>query len=309
VATQGAALAFEGVSKSYGDVAAVRDVSFEVHSAEVFGLVGPNGAGKTTLLRILMDVLRPSAGAVRLFGEPLRRHQLDRVGYLPEERGLYRKRRVIDVMVYFGTLKGLGRAEARERGRRWLERVGLGETERWRIERLSKGMAQKVQIASTLMTEPELCVLDEPFSGLDPVNVRLVRELLRERQAEGLTTILSTHQMDRVEELCDRVAMIHRGRLLVYGPVDEVRRAHSTPAVRLRSSAPPPSVAGVLDMVEERDGGWLLHHDGVAPGALLRRLVEAGAEISQFEEVLAPMEEVFVRVVEGESVMAAARGA
>ncbi|HUP25734.1 MAG TPA: ATP-binding cassette domain-containing protein [Thermoanaerobaculia bacterium] len=308
MAAQGAALAFEGVSKSYGDVLAVRDVSFEVHSAEVFGLVGPNGAGKTTLLRILMDVLRPSAGAVHLFGEPLRRHQLDRVGYLPEERGLYRKRRVIDVMVYFGTLKGLDRDEARERARRWLERVGLAETERWRIERLSKGMAQKVQIASTLMTEPELCVLDEPFSGLDPVNVRLVRELLRERQAEGLTTILSTHQMDRVEELCDRVAMIHRGRLLVYGPVDEVRRAHSTPAVRLRSSGPPPSVAGVLDMVEERDGGWLLHHDGVAPSALLRRLVEGGAEISQFEEVLAPMEEVFVRVVEGETAMAAAGG-
>jgi ABC-2 type transport system ATP-binding protein len=283
-------------------------VSFEVRPGEVFGLLGPNGAGKTTLLRILMDVLRPSAGAVRLFGEPLRRHRLDRVGYLPEERGLYRKRRVIDVLVYFGTLKGLDRVEARERARRWLERVGLPETERWRIERLSKGMAQKVQIAGTLMTEPELCVLDEPFAGLDPVNVRLIRELLRERQGQGLTTILSTHQMDRVEELCDRVAMIHRGRLLVYGTVDEVRRAHSTPAVRLRSNAPPPSVAGVLDRVEERDGGWLLHLDGAAPSVLLRRLVEAGAEISQFEEVLAPMEEVFVRVVEGESAAAVAGG-
>jgi ABC-2 type transport system ATP-binding protein len=307
-AAVGALLAFEGVSKSYGDLVAVRDVSFEVRPAEVFGLLGPNGAGKTTLLRILMDVLRPNAGTVRLFGEPLRRHQLDRVGYLPEERGLYRKRRVIDVLVYFGTLKGLERSEARSRARHWLERVGLAETERWRIERLSKGMAQKVQIAATLMTEPELCVLDEPFAGLDPVNVRLVRELLRERQENGHTTVLSTHQMDRVEELCDRVALIHRGRLLVYGTVDEVRRAHSTPAVRLRSSAPPPRVAGVLDVVAERDGGWLLHLDGVAPSALLRSLVGAGAEISQFEEVLAPMEEVFVRVVQGEPAPSAAGG-
>jgi ABC-2 type transport system ATP-binding protein len=300
-------LAFEGISKSYGDVVAVRDVSFDVRPGEVLGLLGPNGAGKTTLLRILMDVLRPSAGSVRLFGGPLRRHDLDRVGYLPEERGLYRRRRVLDVLVYFGTLKGLSRVEAGSRGRQWLERVGLAETVRWRIERLSKGMAQKVQIAATLMTEPELCVLDEPFSGLDPVNVRLVRELLRERQAAGLTTMLSTHQMDRVEELCDRVALIHRGRLLVYGTVDEVRRAHSTPAVRVAASAPPPAVRGILDVVAERDGSWLLHHDdGVPASALLRRLLEAGAEISRFEEVLAPMEEVFVRVVQGEGAAPAA---
>jgi ABC-2 type transport system ATP-binding protein len=301
---------FEGVSKSYGEVLAVNDVSFGVRRGEVFGLLGPNGAGKTTLIRILMDVLRPSAGVVRLFGEPLRRHQLDRVGYLPEERGLYRKRRVLDVLVYFGTLKGLHRAEARERARRWLARVGLPETERWRIERLSKGMAQKVQIAATLMNEPELCVLDEPFTGLDPVNVRLVRELLRERQAAELTTVLSTHQMDRIEELCDRVALIHRGRLLVYGTVGDVRRQHSTPSVRVRAAAAPPAVAGVSEVIEERDGWWLLaidaQVDGVTPGALLRRLVEAGAEIVAFEEVLAPMEEVFVRVVEGSAPAATA---
>jgi ABC-2 type transport system ATP-binding protein len=295
-------LAFEGVSKSYGDVIAVDGVTFGVRPGEVLGLLGPNGAGKTTLIRILMDVLRPSAGSVRLFGEPLRRHQLDRVGYLPEERGLYRKRRVLEVLVYFGTLKGLRRDEAKERARRWLARVGLPETERWRIERLSKGMAQKVQIAATLMNEPELCVLDEPFSGLDPVNVRLVRELLRERQAAGLTTVLSTHQMDRVEELCDRVALIHRGRLLVYGTVGDVRREHSTPSVRVKAAAAPPAVPGVVEVIAQRDGSWLLHLDGVAPGALLRRLVDAGAELTAFEEVLAPMEEVFVRVVEGSGV-------
>jgi ABC-2 type transport system ATP-binding protein len=167
-------------------------------------------------------------------------------------------------------------------------------------------MAQKVQIAATLMNEPELCVLDEPFSGLDPVNVRLVRELLRERQAAGLTTVLSTHQMDRVEELCDRVALIHRGRLLVYGTVGDVRREHSTPSVRVRAAVAPPAVPGVVEVIAERDGSWLLHLDGVAPSALLRRLVDAGAELTAFEEVLAPMEEVFVRVVEGSGVSSGA---
>ena len=197
-----------------------------------------DGAGKSTLIRILMDIIRPDSGEVRVFGEPRRRAHLDRLGYLPEERGLYTKLTVTDVMTYFGALKGLSRAEARRRSSEWLERVELPHVAGWKIDRLSKGMSQKVQIASVLLADPELCVLDEPTTGLDPVNVGLVQDLLLERRRSRRTTILSTHQMNQVEALCDRVAMINRGRLMVYGEVDEVRRDHSLPEVRVHARGP-----------------------------------------------------------------------
>src|SRR5262245_25502212 len=171
-------LAFDNVAKSYGDTVALRGVSFDVHAGEIFGLLGPNGAGKSTLIRILMDIIRMDSGQVRVFGEVRRRDHLDRLGYLPEERGLYTKLSVTDVMTYFGALKGLSRADARRRAAQWLERVELPHVATWKIDRLSKGMSQKVQIASVLMSDPEICVLDEPTTGLDPVNVRLVQDLL-----------------------------------------------------------------------------------------------------------------------------------
>ena len=226
-------LSFEGIKKSYGDVHALRGVSLEVGQGEVFGLLGPNGAGKTTLIRILMDIIRADGGSITLFGEPHRSDQLDRLGYLPEERGLYTKQKVLDVLTYFGTLKGLDRAAARGRSRAWLERFDLGETANWRVERLSKGMTQKVQIIATLFTEPEICVLDEPFSGLDPLNVRMVQDLIQELKEAGRTIILSTHRMNQVEVLCDRVALIHRGELMVYGEVGGVRERYSLPEVRV----------------------------------------------------------------------------
>lgn len=293
-----AALGFERVGKSYGEVVAVEEVTFDVRPGEVFGLLGPNGAGKTTLIRILMDILRPTTGRAWLFGRPLERSVLDRVGYLPEERGLYNKLKVIDVLVYFGTLKGLDRSEARERARSWLERVGLGHTADWRVERLSKGMTQKVQIAGTLLSEPELCVLDEPFSGLDPVNVRLVKELIRERRGQGRTTVLSTHQMNMVEELCDRVALIHRGQLMVYGGVDEVRRRFTAEEVAVVADGPLPALEGV-DEVRSEGGrrSVLALGPGVRPPEVLAKLVSAGVPIESFEPVLASMEDVFVQVV------------
>jgi len=291
-------LQFEKIRKAYGDTVALRGVSFEVRPAEVFGLLGPNGAGKTTLIRILMDIIRADSGAVSVFGEPHRRSALDRIGYLPEERGLYTKHKVLEVLTYFGMLKGLARGDARRRGAQWLERVGLPEVANWRVERLSKGMSQKVQIAATLLAEPELCVLDEPFSGLDPVNVRLVQELIGERRAAGRTTILSTHQMDQVETLCNRVALIDRGRLMVYGEVNEVRRRYSLPEVRIRLTGDLPSLPGVEASTHESDSTWLLRlRDGTEPHEVLRDLVRAGARVDGFERALAPMEEIFVRVV------------
>jgi len=291
-------LSFEDVRKSYGDTVALRGVSFEVRPAEVFGLLGPNGAGKTTLIRILMDILRPDGGAIRLFGEARRREHLDRVGYLPEERGLYTKQPVLEVMTYFGALKGLARGDARRRAKEWLERMGLAETAKWRVERLSKGMSQKVQIATTLLSDPEICVLDEPRAGLDPVNARLVDDLIRERRERGRTTILSTHQMSQVETLCDRVALIDHGRLMVYGAVQEVRERYSLPEVRVHAAAPPPLVRGVEEVIGESDGSWRLRLTGErVPADVLTDLVAGGARVERFEKVLTPMEDIFVRVV------------
>jgi ABC-2 type transport system ATP-binding protein len=291
-------LAFEHLSKRYGQTTALHDVSFDVPNAEIFGLLGPNGAGKSTLIRILMDIIRADSGQVRVFGEPRRREHLDRLGYLPEERGLYTKQTVIDVMMYFGSLKGLGRAEARRRAFQWLEKVELPQVASWKIDRLSKGMGQKVQIASVLLSDPELCVLDEPTTGLDPVNVRLVQDLLLERRSRGLTTILSTHHMNQVETLCDRVALLNKGRLMVYGEVGEVRRRYSLPEVLVRARAPLPAVPLVAGAAESGDGTWRLRlADGTPPSDVLTALIARGAVIERFEPALAPMEEIFLRVV------------
>ncbi len=293
-------LVFENVHKSYGETRALAGVTLAVQPGEVVGLLGPNGAGKSTLIRILMDIIRPDAGSVRVFGEAFRRAHLDRIGYLPEERGLYLKQRVVDVMVYFGVLKGLERAEARRRAQAWLARMELGHVERWRVSQLSKGMGQKVQIASVFLPDPELCVLDEPFSGLDPINVRLVQDLIGERRRAGRTTILSTHQMNQVERLCQRVALIHQGELLVEGDVRDVRERFSRPEVRVGlASGPPPPIPGVATQTDEGDGSWrLLLESGVSPARVLAALVAAGKPVERFERVLTPMEDIFIRVVQ-----------
>ncbi len=295
-------LAFDNLVKSYGQTVALQGVSLDVHRGEIFGLLGPNGAGKSTLIRILMDIIRPDSGEVRVFGEPRRREHLDRMGYLPEERGIYTKLTVIDVMTYFGTLKGLTRSEARRLAGEWLERVELPHVGSWKVDRLSKGMSQKVQFAAVLMSNPELCVMDEPTTGLDPVNVRLVQELLLARRRSGRTTILSTHHMNQVEALCDRVALINKGRLVVYGPVDEVRRRHSLPEVRVHALGPMPRVPEVADVVEESDGVWrLMLSNGSGPADALTALIRAGARIDRFDPMLAPMEDIFLRVVREEA--------
>jgi len=310
-------LAFDGIRKSYGEKRAVDGVSFEVPAGEVFGLLGPNGAGKTTLIRILMDIIRADAGTVTLFGKPLDGPGLDRVGYLPEERGLYRKQKVADVMTYFGELKGLPRADAHRRSLAWLARIGMPEVAHRKVESLSKGMAQKVQIATTFLHDPELAVLDEPFSGLDPINVQFVRELIVERRRAGRTTILSAHQMNLVEELCDRVALIHQGRLMVYGPLDEVRERWSLPEVIVAvRGGLPLAIAGAAYVRPDGEGdgdregaaagganglaSWRVGlADGTAPAELLAGLVRAGVAVERFEKALTPLEEIFIRVVQG----------
>jgi ABC-2 type transport system ATP-binding protein len=289
-------LAYEGVSKRFGQHSALEGVSLEVVPGEVFGLLGPNGAGKTTLIRIGLDILRPDEGSVSLFGAAPSSKSLDRTAYLPEERGVYRRAKVHDLLTYLGCLKGLKRVAARMAADHWLERVGLSAVANQRVESLSKGMTQKVQIAACLMTDPELCVLDEPFSGLDPVNVALVTELIEERRRCGRTTVLSTHMMHQVEALCDRVALIHRGHLVVYGELDEIRRRYSPHEVIVWTSMD--LVAYGVPAKQHKTGGWCVELPPTAtPAAYLDTLVRSGVLIERYEPLVARMDEIFVNLV------------
>ena len=287
-------LVYEHIGKAYGDHRALQDVSLDVRPGEVFGLLGPNGAGKTTLIRIGLDILRPDEGTVSLFGKRLDRDALSRVSYLPEERGLYRKTNVVDMLVYLGVLKGMTRKVARERAEKWLGRLDLGHVADGKVDALSKGMTQKVQLIGALFGEPELCILDEPFSGLDPGATALVKELIAERRAAGKATILSTHMMNQVEALCDRVAVIHQGRNVVYGPIDEVRQAHSLPEVFVRTDGEPAPVEGVI-VRPEADGFLATLSGGLDVPAYVAALVAAGSRVHHMEPRVATMEEIFLR--------------
>lgn len=291
-------LAYRGVSKRFGGRTALDGVSLEVATGEVFGLLGPNGAGKTTLIRIGLDILRADEGEVSLFGASPTPRTLDRTSYLPEERGVYRRAKVRELLAYLGRLKGMQRAAAREAGDHWLERVGLSEVAAQRVESLSKGMTQKVQIAACLMNDPELCVLDEPFSGLDPVNVALVTELIEERRRSGQTTVLSTHMMHQVEALCDRVALIHRGNLVVYGQLDEIRRRYSPHEVMVWTAMD--LVALGVQATRREAGCWHVElPQSATPAGYLNDLVRSGVLVDRYEPLVARMDEIFVSLVSG----------
>jgi len=287
---------YRGVTKRFGSQTALDGVSLEVLPGEVFGLLGPNGAGKTTLIRIGLDILRADEGEILLFGAPMSRASLDRASYLPEERGVYRRAKVRELLAYLGRLKGLSHDVATRAADTWLERVGLARVASQRIESLSKGMTQKVQIAGCLMTDPELCVLDEPFSGLDPVNVALVTELIEERRAHGRTTVLSTHMMHQVEALCDRVALIHRGRLVVYGQLEEIRRRYSPNEVIVWTSMDLRALG--VEATQHKAGGWRVELPASETAAgYLHELVRSGVLVERYEPLVARMDEIFVSLV------------
>jgi len=281
--------------KRYDGFTAVDDLSFEVYEGEIFGLLGPNGAGKTTTIRTVMDIFKPDSGTVRLLGGPPGVAR-ERIGYLPEERGLYRNLKVLDVLIYLAELKGTRRAVARERALAWLERVELADWADRKVRDLSRGMQQKLQFVASLVHDPELLILDEPFQGLDPVNVDLLKRLIRELQAEGKTVVLSAHQMNLVEALCDRIVLINRGRAVLYGPLDEIKCRYASHAVRLRTPAALDGLPGVSRM-ERRDGVFTLTLDGTTPQALLRTLVEWHIPVEAFEVASVPLEEIFITVV------------
>ncbi len=288
-----------GIWKRFGDRDVVRDVSFSVEAGEVLGVVGPNGAGKTTTMRMLLDIIQPDQGEVLLFDEPFSHSHRAMLGYLPEERGLYRDLRVRETLEYLGTLKGMRRPDARGRSDELLERLGMTEHRDKKVKELSRGLGQLIQLAATLLHRPQLLILDEPFSGLDPVNLRLVKEVLAERQQEGVAIMLSTHQMNEVEELCSRVLMINAGKVVLYGAVDEVREDFGGRSIIVESAGLPDRLPGVEKVNDRGHYRELVMSDGTESGTVFRALADSGVEVRRFEVAGLPLEDIFIQVVKG----------
>jgi len=298
------ALEVDGASKSFAGVPAVKNVSFRARCGEITGFLGPNGAGKTTTLRMALGVIRPDAGSARLFGRAPDAAAMDNVGFLPEERGVYRKMTAEGVIVFFARLKGVPAHEARKRAREYLERFGLGEAAGKKIKELSKGMAQKVQIIAAIVHEPEFIILDEPFSGLDPVNQALLEELIRDQARQGRTVLFSTHVMEHAERLCDRIILMARGEIVFDGTVEEaLARVPRQIILAAPEEADLASVLdgfGLLEREGEEDGSivWrLVLRQGASSQAVLRACVEAGVRLTRFEPLRPHLHDAFVALV------------
>lgn len=299
----GTAITVSHISKNYGDFQAVADLSFDVYPGEIFAMLGPNGAGKSTTIRMILDILKPDTGTISVLGGPINDERKDRIGYLPEERGLYRSVPVIEMMEYIGTLKGLSAGEARRRGMQYLERLELADYAKSKVSELSKGMQQKVQFAVTVLHDPDLIIIDEPFSGLDPVNTLVIKELMLEFSKRGSAVVMSTHQMHQIEEMAERLVMINRGRQALYGKVDEVRRQYALPAVIVEGEGNWQTLAGV-DRVEVSENGrrgtLLFLKSGIEPDSVLAEIAaRPDIHVQRFELAVPSLNDIFIQVVEG----------
>lgn len=292
------AISFCQVNKYFGSKHALQNVSFEIPQHGICGVIGPNGSGKTTTLRLILHIYLPSSGQILVLGKQDTRSANDWVGYLPEERGLYRKMTVDATLRYFGHLKGMQGADLKKAIDYWLERLGLPGVHRMRIEQLSKGMAQKIQFIAAIMFEPKLLILDEPFSGLDPVNLELINEVIRELKEKGVTIILSTHDMGVAERLCDRVVMIDSGHKVLDGSISEIRSRHGRDAIRILCGKGRETLEAVEGISGLHHVGrfWELNYAGT-PEALLKEVVERDT-VSHFELTHPSLHDIFVRLAQ-----------
>jgi ABC-2 type transport system ATP-binding protein len=285
------------VVKSYADKVAVSDLSFSVAQGEVFGLIGPKGAGKTTTIRMMMDIIKPDSGEVTILGEKLTEASKNRLGYLPEERGLYKDLRVIDSIVYLASLKGMDRHSAEVRADCLLNQTGMLSHKGKKIEELSRGMGQIVQFIVTIIHDPELVVLDEPFSGLDPVNTELLKGIFVDLRNQGKAVILSTHQMNQVEELCDRVLMIDNGRSVLQGSLAEIKSRYRSNSVIVDADGDLGEIPGVSRKRAHKGYLELTLEQDTTPKQVLERLVDSGVVINRFEVATPSLNEIFLKVV------------
>ena len=297
-----AVLALDGVTKSFDRTLAVDDLSFAVDHGSVFGFLGGNGAGKTTSLRMVLDIIRPTKGRIDVLGRPPGRANAPDIGFLPEERGLYRQMTALDTITYFGRLKGMSAADARRKGAALLVRFGLAANTRSTVDKLSKGMAQKVQLATAIVNQPKLLILDEPFSGLDPVNQGLLEDEIRRMSAAGSTIVFSTHVMQHAERLCDRLLLLARGRKKFEGTLEQARAELPT-RLSVVAKQDPSTLAGV-ESADDRgpaEDGWrrwdVRLAPGIVPGDVLEQCIAKGFPLRRFEQQLASLHDVFVHLV------------
>ena len=295
-----AILEIQNLSKRYGDHVAVDDISFSVPRGSVFGLLGPNGAGKTTTIRMIMRIIASDSGTVLLDGQPVDDDRRRIIGYLPEERGLYKKMKVLEHLVYLGTIRGIRPREAKKRSAAWLERFELDEWATHKVEDLSKGMQQKIQLIGTILHRPPLLILDEPFSGLDPINTRALKNLMLQMSEEGVTIVLSTHVLPQVDELCSDICLINRARPILFGTLERIREDYGGNTWRVQSDLADedlsnlPGVTAIHPLGSER---LLELEDGREPRDLLRALVDR-SQVESFTRFIPDLENIFIRAVE-----------
>ncbi|MBR6732031.1 MAG: ATP-binding cassette domain-containing protein [Bacteroidales bacterium] len=294
----------KNVCKSFGEKVALDNVSVDIPKGKIFGLLGPNGAGKTTLIRIINRITIPGGGEVLFDGRPITQDDVEKIGYLPEERGLYRKMKVGDQAMYFARLKGMSSRDAAVELKKWFVKFGIESWWNKKVEELSKGMAQKVQFITTVVHKPSLLILDEPFSGFDPVNAQIIREEILRLKEEGATIILSTHNMESVEELCDNIALINKSHVVITGGVDEIRHKYGNNNVELiyTGIVPVASVSGLFKVLSDQDDAGrhtavLALEDGVSSNDVIRNILDQDITVNSFKELVPRMNDIFIKLV------------
>lgn len=291
------AVEVDHIIKSYVDKVAVDHLSFSVAQNEIFGLIGPNGAGKTTTIRMMMDIIKPDSGKIIIFGEKLSESIKNKLGYLPEERGLYRKMRVIDSIIYLASLKGMEKHSTETKADELLNKTGMLPNKKKKIEELSKGMSQMIQFIVTIIHDPELVILDEPFTGLDPVNTELLKQMIQDLRNQGKAVILSTHQMNQVEELCDRILMINNGRAVLYGNLQEIKSEYRSNSIAIEFEGDLGEIPGVAEKRTHEGYMELVLYGNTTPKQVLEQLVSTGITINRFEVATPSLNEIFLKVV------------
>lgn len=286
------------ITKRFGETLAVDNLSFTVHPGEIFGLLGPNGAGKTTCIRMILDIFEPDTGEITILGGHMTDDKKNRIGYLPEERGLYQDIPLERCLTFLAALKGMPEKSAGSKLIDYLKYFDLYDVRDKKVKELSKGMQQKAQLISTLVHDPDLIIIDEPFTALDPVNTEMVKDILEQKRDEGKAIIMSTHQMNQVEELCDRILLIDHGHLVLYGTLQEIQDQFASKDIFVRPRTPlPAAIDGVREIRELNGRSLLVLADDVEPHQVLRTLVNQGVEMNAFEVAIPPLNEIFIQVV------------
>ncbi len=286
--------------KSYNGLEAVKDVTFSVNPGEILGLIGPNGAGKSTTIKVILDFMKPDSGSVMLFGHSMTEATKNKIGYLPESKGLYKDLSAMDCILYLASLKGMDKGKAKDKAMQLLEKTNMIESSKKKIKHMSKGMGQMIQFIVTIIHDPELLIMDEPFSGLDPVNTELMKNMIGDMRGEGRAIVLSTHQMNQVEELCDRVLMIDHGEEVLYGDLKQVKSKYRRHSVQVSIDGELGDLSGVTEKRMSRDGVELVLAEDTSPQIVLDQIRGQGLAINRFEITTPSLHSIFLQEVGGD---------